>query len=179
MTVQTHHVSVVEASCTPIQLIETKGIVSLPLRALQGLINSIFKLLNVPQTSPEYTCISKRWKTVQVRYRSKSRGAIRHIVIGSTSLKVCGEGEWKVKKHGAEKRRTWCKLHLAVGVGTHKAISAEVSLVNGGDSEVLSTLFNPLRRKVTAVSADGAYDTKDYHDILKKKGCIPLIPLTI
>ncbi len=84
-----------------------------------------------------------------------------------------------MKKHGAEKRRTWCKLHLAVGVGTHKAISAEVSLVNGGDSEVLSTLFNPLRRKVTAVSADGAYDTKDYHDILKKKGCIPLIPLTI
>lgn len=48
-------------------------------------------------------------------------------------LKVFGEGEWKVKKHGAEKRRTWRKLHLAIDVDTHEAISAEVSLVNVGE----------------------------------------------
>jgi len=65
-----------------------------------------------------------------------------------------------VKKHGAEKRRTWRKLHLAVDVETHEAISAEVSLVSVGDNEVLPTLLNPLRRKIHTVSADGAYDTK-------------------
>ncbi|HGS4466694.1 TPA: IS5 family transposase, partial [Vibrio metschnikovii] len=95
-----------------------KGIFSLPLRALQGFIDSIFKLLDVPLTSPDYTCISKRSKTVQVKYRNKSRGAICHIAIDSTGLKVFGEGEWKVKKHGAEKRRTWRKLHLAIDVDT-------------------------------------------------------------
>lgn len=153
-----------------------KGIFSLPLRALQGFIDSIFGLLDVPLTSPDYTCISKRSKTVQVKYRNKSRGAIRHIAIDSTGLKVFGEGEWKVKMHGAEKRRTWRKLHLAIDVDTHEAISAEVSLVNVGDSEVLPTLLNPLRRKVIAVSADGAYDTKNCHETLKKKGCPPLIP---
>lgn len=153
-----------------------KGIFSLPLRALQGFIDSIFGLLDVPLTSPDYTCISKRSKTVQVKYRNKSRGAIRHIAIDSTGLKVFGEGEWKVKKHGAEKRRTWRKLHLAIDVDTHEAISAEVSLVNVGDREVLPTLLNPLRRKVIAVSADGAYDTKNCHETLKKKGCPPLIP---
>jgi hypothetical protein len=153
-----------------------KGIFSLPLRALQGFIDSIFELLDVPLTSPDYTCISKRSKTVQVKYRNKSRGAIRHIAIDSTGLKVFGEGEWKVKKHGTEKRRTWRKLHLAVDVDTHEAISAEVSLVNVGDSEVLPTLLNPLRRKVAAVSADGAYDTKNCHETLKNKGCTPLIP---
>ena len=153
-----------------------KGIFSLPLRALQGFIDSIFELLDVPLTSPDYTCISKRSKTVQVKYRNKSRGAIRHIAIDSTGLKVFGEGEWKVKKHGAEKRRTWRKLHLAVDVDTHEAISAEVSLVNVGHSEVLPTLLNPLRRKVAAVSADGAYDTKNCHETLKNKGCTPLIP---
>lgn len=52
-----------------------------------------------------------------------------------------------MKKHGAEKRRTWRKLHLAVDVDTHEAFSAEVSLVNVGYSEVLPTLLNPLRRK--------------------------------
>ena len=81
-----------------------------------------------------------------------------------------------MKKHGAEKRRTWRKLHLAVDVDTHEVISAEVSLVNVGDSEVLPTLLNPLRRKVAAVSADGAYDTKNCYETLKNKGCTPLIP---
>jgi len=155
-----------------------KGIFSLPLRALQGLIDSIFELLNVPLTSPDYTCISKRSKTVtvQVKYRNKSRGAIRHIATDSNGLKVFGEGEWKVKKHGAEKRRTWRKLHLAVDMDTHETMRAEVSLVNVGDSKVLPTLLNPLRRKVAAISADGAYDTKNCYETLKNKGCTPLIP---
>lgn len=81
-----------------------------------------------------------------------------------------------MKKHSAEKLRTWRKLHLAVDVDTNEAISAEVSLVNVGDSEVLSTLLNPLRRKVAAVSADGAYDIKICYETLKNKGCTPLIP---
>lgn len=153
-----------------------KGIFSLPLRALQGFIDSIFKLMDVPLTSPDYTCISKRSKTVQVRYRNKSKGSIRHIAIDSTGLKVFGEGEWKVKKHGNEKRRTWRKLHLAVDVDTHEVISAEVSLVNVGDSEVLPTLLNPLRRKIDSVSGDGAYDTKECHKVLQRKGITPLIP---
>ncbi|MFA0087660.1 transposase [Vibrio sp. 10N.261.51.F12] len=79
------------------------------------------------------------------------------------------------EKAWCRKRRTWRKIHLAVD--THEAISAEVSLVNVGDSEVLSTLLNPLCRKVTTVSADGAYDTKNCHETLEKKGCIPLIAL--
>ncbi len=31
-----------------------------------------------------------------------------------------------MKKHDTEKRKTWRKLHLAVDVDTHEAISAEV-----------------------------------------------------
>ncbi|MCY9879385.1 IS5 family transposase [Vibrio natriegens] len=99
-----------------------KGIFSLPLRALQGFIDSIFSLMNVPLRSPNYTSISKRSKTIQVKYKNKSKGSVRHIAIDSTGLKVFGEGEWKVKKHGAEKRRTWRKLHLAVDVDTHEVL---------------------------------------------------------
>lgn len=153
-----------------------KGIFSLSLRALQGFIDSIFALMNLPLRSPDYTSISKRSKTVQVKYKNKSKGSVRHIAIDSTGLKVLGEGEWKVKKHGAEKRRTWRKLHLAVNVDTHEVISAEVSLVNVGDSEALPTLLNPLRRKVHSVSADGAYDTKKCYEVLQNKGYKPLIP---
>ena len=31
-------------------------------------------------------------------------------VVDSTGLKVFGEGEWKMRKHGKSKRRTWRKL---------------------------------------------------------------------
>ncbi len=46
-----------------------KGIFKLPLRALQGFMDSIFNLMNVPLQSRSYSCISKRAKTVEVHYR--------------------------------------------------------------------------------------------------------------
>ncbi|WP_435433659.1 transposase [Vibrio agarivorans] len=46
-----------------------KGIFSLPLSALQGFIDSIFTLMNVPLRSPNYTSISMHLKTVPVKYR--------------------------------------------------------------------------------------------------------------
>ncbi len=78
------------------------------------------------------------------------------MVIDSTGLKVFGEGEWKVRKHGAEKRRVWRKLHLAVDPVTHDIVAAEISLENDHDVEVLPTLLNPLRRKLGRFYADGA-----------------------
>lgn len=96
-----------------------------------------------------------------------------HVVIDSTGLKVYGEGEWKTLKHGKENRGTWRKLHLAVDGCTHEVVSAEVSLVCVADNEVLPTLLNPLRRGITQVSADGAYDTKGCHQLLKRKAHCP------
>lgn len=153
-----------------------KGVFKLPLRALQGFIDSIFSLMDVPLKSPSYSCISKRAKTVEVQYRLPSRGPVAHVVIDATGLKVFGEGEWKIRKHGKEKRRIWRKLHLAIDADTHEAISAVVSLDSVGDNEVLPTLLNPLRRKIEQVSADGAYDTKACHQLLKRKGIKPTIP---
>lgn len=153
-----------------------KGVFGLPLRALEGFINSIFQLMDVPLNSPGYSCISKRAQTVEIKYRNPCRGAITHLVVDATGLKVYGEGEWKMRKHGKEKRRTWRKLHLAIDAATHEVIAAEVSVVNVADNEVLPTLINPLRRVIKQVSADGAYDTKACYKLLKRKGCKPTIP---
>ncbi|GJA11844.1 hypothetical protein KAM344_23620 [Aeromonas caviae] len=46
-----------------------KAVFKLPLRALEGFINSLFKLMKVPLQSPDYSCISKRAKTVEIKYR--------------------------------------------------------------------------------------------------------------
>ena len=75
-----------------------KAVFKLPLRALEGFINSLFELMNVPLQSPDYSCISKRAKTVEIKYRLPSHGPVAHLVIDATGLKVYGEGEWKIRK---------------------------------------------------------------------------------
>lgn len=153
-----------------------KSVFKLPLRALEGFINSLFTLMDIPLQSPDYSCISKRAKQVNIQYRLPSQGPVAHLVIDATGLKVYGEGEWKVRKHGKERRRVWRKLHLAVDAQTHAIVAAEISLETVGDNEVLPTLLNRLRRKIEQVSADGAYDTKECHALLKKKGAWATIP---
>ncbi|MCV5990064.1 transposase, partial [Escherichia coli] len=94
--------------------------------------------------------------------KASSRGAIQHLAIDATGLKVYGEGEWKVKKHGTDgKRRVWRKLHLAVDTDTHEIIAAELTLSGVTDAEVLPNLLKQTRRSIKEISGDGAYDTRE------------------
>ncbi|ENK2325673.1 IS5 family transposase [Vibrio vulnificus] len=154
-----------------------KRVFSMPLRALQGFIDSVFSLANVPIVCPHYSCISRRAKQVEVSFKPKSRGAIQHLAIDATGLKVYGEGEWKVKRHGTDgKRRVWRKLHLAVDTSTHEIVAAELSLCNVTDAEVLPNLLKQTRRRIIEISGDGAYDTRDCYDAIRVKRAVPLIP---
>lgn len=143
--------------CTFLML---KGIFSLTLRATQGLLDSQLELTNVPLCAPDYSCVSKRARTVKIVYRQPPKGNITELVIDSTGLKMFDEGECKVRKYGTEKRRVWRKLHLAVDPSTHDIVAVEVSLENVHDAEVLPTFLNLLRRKLGRVYADCAYDSK-------------------
>ncbi|MBT2979572.1 transposase, partial [Vibrio anguillarum] len=95
----------------------------------------------------------------------------------ATGLKVYGEGEWKVKKHGTDgKRRVWRKLHIAVDTDTHEIIATELSLSNVTNIEVLPNLLKQTRRKIVEISGDGAYDTKDCYEAIRRKQADALIP---
>ncbi|TBT04062.1 IS5 family transposase [Vibrio parahaemolyticus] len=150
-----------------------KRVFSMPLRALQGFIDSVFSLANVPIVCPHYSCISRRAKQVEVSFKPKTRD----LAIDATGLKVYGEGEWKIKKHGTDgKRRVWRKLHLAVDTSTHEIVAAELSLSNVTDAEVLPNLLKQTRRRIIEISGDGAYDTRNCHDAIRIKRAVPLIP---
>ncbi|CAI1966823.1 Transposase DDE domain [Serratia proteamaculans] len=141
-----------------------KRVFRLTLRAAQGSIDSIFTLMKFPLRCPDYSCVSRRAKSVNILFKTPTRGEIAHLVIDSTGLKVFGEGEWKVEKHGQEKHRVWRKLHLAVDAGSHEVICADLSLNNVTDAEAFPGLIRQTHRKVKVASADGAYDTKLCHD---------------
>lgn len=138
----------------------------MPLRALQGFIDSVFHWLTSLQ-SVHITVVSVK---EQVSFKPKTSGAIQHLAIDATGLKVYGEGEWKVKKYGTEgKRRVWRKLHLAADTCTHEIVAAELSLSNVTDAEVLPNLLQLTRRRIIEISGDGAYDTRGCHDAIRFK----------
>lgn len=132
-----------------------KRVFHLTLRAAQGFIDSIFTLMKRALRCPDYSCVSGRAKSVSVPFKTPTRGEIVHLVIDSTGLKVFGEGEWKVKKHGQEKRRVWRKLHLAVDAGTHEVICADLSLNNVTDAEAFPGLIHQTHRKSGSLQPTG------------------------
>jgi hypothetical protein len=99
-----------------------------------------------------------------------------HVVIDSTGLKVFGEGEWKVRKHGYSKRRTWRKIHLAIDEDSQGIEAMELTSNNVADSEVLPDLLEQVENPLDQVSADGAYDTHECYDLAAKRGAKVAIP---
>ena len=84
-----------------------------------------------------------------------------HQVVDSTGLKVFGEGEWKVRKHGYSKRRTWRKVHLAMDANTGQIWAALMTHQDVGDGEVLPDLLDqvPAGTPIGVVGGNDAYDT--------------------
>jgi len=91
-----------------------KCLFGLPLRQTLGLVQSLLKIAGLPWAAPDYSTVCRRQKglDVQVHYRRSGNGL--HMLADSTGIKFLGEGEWKTKKHGAERRRQWCKGHVGI-----------------------------------------------------------------
>jgi len=153
-----------------------KRVFLLTLQAAQGFIDFIFTLMGVPMRCPDYSCVSRWAKSVSVSFKTATRAEIAHLMIDYTGLKVFGEGEWKVRKHGKESRRIWRKLYLAVDSKTHEIICADLSLNNVTDSDVFPRLIRQTHRKIRSAAAYSAYDTRLYHDELYRKKINALIP---
>jgi hypothetical protein len=62
----------------------------------------------------------------KINIKSRS-GENLETAIDSTGLKVYGEWEWKVRKHGWSKHRTWRKLHVCIDLASQEILSVELT----------------------------------------------------
>ena len=152
-----------------------RAVYRLPLRAAQGLMESILYLMRVDAKVPHYSTLSRRSQTIAVRI-PRSGEDIAHLVVDSTGLKVYGEGEWKVKKHGSEHRRIWRKIHLGIDSETHEIVAVEVTDNRHSDGHMLPELLEQIDSTLHQVSGDGAYDTKACHQAVLDKKAKATIP---
>ena len=129
-----------------------------PLRQTLGLVQSLLRMAGLPWSAPDYSTVCRRQKSleVQVRYRASDKGL--HLLADSTGIKFLGEGEWKTKKHGAERRRQWCKVHLGIDAETLQIRAIVVSTNEVGDSPVAAELLSqiPSHEKLASFTGDGA-----------------------
>lgn len=149
---------------------------NLPLRGCEGLVASILELLKLELDAPDYSTLSRRGNTLDVKLpHFKSKENI-WLVADSSGLKIYGEGEWKVRMHGIGKRRTWRKLHIAVNANTGEIEAGVLTTADVHDSEVLDDLLSGKEGQVEAVAADGAYDTRDGYQSISRIGAKAVIP---
>jgi hypothetical protein len=137
----------------------------LPVRGAEGLLRSVFRIMGVDLPVPSYSTLSRRGQSVAIHLPKKARGAL-DLVVDSSGLKVYGEGEWKVRQHGASKRRTWRKIHLAIDPNSHEIQAAMMSTAGMDDGEMVAPLMSQVENKVESVAADGAYDKRKVYDVL-------------
>jgi hypothetical protein len=98
------------------------------------------------------------------------------IDIDSTGLKVYGEGEWKVRKHGVSKRRIWRKLHIGIDVHPQEIICVELTSNSEEDAATATKMLHGQTAKISNFTGDGAYDNFSLRETLGSeiKQIIPL-----
>jgi len=159
-------------------LLQLKAVFRLAYRQLEGFSGSIIKLMGFKIEIPCYTQICRRAKEIEVDIEVPKSKVPIFLVIDSTGLKVYGEGEWKTRKHGISKRRTWRKLHLGVDEKTG-LIHAQILTENGkgdGDAQQVEGMLEQVESPIDKFSGDGAYDTYEIWKLLKEEEIQGIIP---
>ena len=148
----------------------------LPLRQTEGLMKSIVEMLKLNLSVPDFSTLSRRRANLQLELSSASPAEALHVVVDATGFKVFGEGEWKVRQHGYNYRRTWRKLHLGVNEANNEIVAAVVTTSNYNENEVLPDLLDQIEAEIEQVSGDGAYDKRNCYKTIRERQARAAIP---
>lgn len=93
------------------------------------------------------------------------------MLVDSTGIKFLGEGEWKCKKHGIERRRQWRKLHIGIEAQTLQIRAICVTRNEVSDAAVIADLLEqvPPNEALLSVTGDGAYDTQPVYEAVMQR----------
>lgn len=135
------------------------------LRQTEGLVRSLFTLMSIALRVPTFSTLCRRGAKVKIKLPKDGKENLT-LIVDSTGLKVYGEGEWKVRKHGYGKHRTWRKFHI--GITPDGEIRAtELTKNDVGDNETVPALFAQEASTIEALAGDGAYDTSDVYNLCR------------
>jgi hypothetical protein len=155
-----------------------KAVFHTTLRALQGFLQSIMKILGFNLVCPHYSVFSRRAKFLQIPMRKLLKPKEKlNVIFDSTGIKVFGEGEWKVRKHGYSKHRTWRKVHVGMCADSWQIVVGATTSNNISDEEAMIKMMGTLEGiEIGNVYGDGAYDNVDCREAIYDYGGKQIIP---
>ena len=158
-------------------MLTIKEVFHLTNRGVEGFVRSLFEMMKIGLPVPDHSTLSKRSKTLKVKLPKKTNGSI-NLVLDSTGMKIYGEGEWKVRKHGYSKHRTWRKLHLGADPDSGEIQTVILTENSISDDAVVKDMLAQIEQILLSCAADGAYDKRKVYDVLNKHSpaCDILIP---
>ena len=146
-------------------MLTLKVVFKLPFRALEGFGRSLMRLMGLDFRIPDHSNMSRRGRDLTIEVPIKKRVEPIHLVVDSTGLKIYGEGEWKIRKHGKSKRRHWVKVHLGVDANEKDVLGIEVTTEDYSDSEMFESLVTQVDGEIARIYGDGAYDTQNAYEV--------------
>lgn len=98
-----------------------------PLRQALRMVQSLLPLEKVDWSVPDSSTVCRRQKTLQVQLSYQPKPSPLNLLVDRAGIKFLGEGEWKRKKHGAEYRCEWLKVHLGIEAQALEVRAIEVT----------------------------------------------------
>jgi hypothetical protein len=130
----------------------------LPLRQTEGFLGSVLRLMGLSLPSPDHTTLSRRHASVVIRRQINytPQGPI-DLIVDSTGLKVCGQGEWHSQKHGEKKAKRWKKLHIGVDA-QGRIVASTVTESHEQDPSQVPVLLSQVDGVIDRFIGDGIFD---------------------
>lgn len=139
-----------------------------PLRQAEHLMRSIFRLMHLSLSVPDYSTLCRRADALAIalpKRRASVTGPL-HVLLDATGLKVFGDGEWKVRlTRGFGCYRSWRKFHLLV-LADGEIRAAHLDSSHRTDEAMTETLLAQEPGPIASFTADGAYDRSHVYDTL-------------
>ena len=158
-------------------LLSLREVFGLTYRQTEGFGRSLVKLMDSDVAIPDYTSLQKRASKMEITLNARPKRGPIDIVVDSTGLKVYGEGEWKTRRHGASKRRTWRKVHIGIDPETGEIVAEESTGNDGHDARSGRSIAGPSRgRGRHVLRRRGLRPVEGVRDARREREIVPIIP---
>ena len=127
----------------------------LPLRHTEGFLHAILTLMDVTLPCPDHTTLSRRNATVVIQQHvERAAPGPGALIVDSTGLQVCGQGEWHTQKHGEKKCKRWKKWPLGVDA-QGQIIASTVTESHEQDPSQVPALLSQVAHRIDRFIGDG------------------------
>jgi len=130
----------------------------LPLRQTEGFLSSILSLMDLTLPCPDHTTLSRRNITLAIRRQiDRAPEGPLSLIVDSSGLKVCGQGEWHHQKHGEKSHKRWKKLHIGVDA-QGQIVASTATASQEQDPSQVPVLLSQVPHRIDQFVGDGIFD---------------------